>query len=99
MECFAFCSPMLMALQFLPFCAAACHQRFDSFGLAYEGYGPIGDVCTGLPVDTADEGFRVWVRTGRPRDSWWQHPHLCGGLEFSTFRELPGLLTGAGVVS
>ncbi len=39
-----------------PFCAA-CHQRFDSFGLAYEGYGPIGDVRTkdlaGRPVDTA----------------------------------------------
>jgi Protein of unknown function (DUF1592)/Protein of unknown function (DUF1588)/Protein of unknown function (DUF1587)/Protein of unknown function (DUF1585)/Protein of unknown function (DUF1595) len=39
-----------------PMCAA-CHQRFDSFGLAYEGYGPIGDVRTkdlaGRPVDTA----------------------------------------------
>jgi hypothetical protein len=39
-----------------PFCAS-CHQRFDSFGLAYEGYGPIGDVRTkdlaGRPVDTA----------------------------------------------
>ncbi len=39
-----------------PFCAA-CHARFDSFGLAYEGYGPIGDVRTkdlaGRPVDTA----------------------------------------------
>jgi Protein of unknown function (DUF1592)/Protein of unknown function (DUF1588)/Protein of unknown function (DUF1587)/Protein of unknown function (DUF1585)/Protein of unknown function (DUF1595) len=39
-----------------PFCAA-CHQRFDSFGLAYEGYGPVGDVRTkdlaGRPVDTA----------------------------------------------
>ena len=36
---------------------AACHSRFDSFGLAYEGYGPIGDVRTkdlaGRPVDTA----------------------------------------------
>jgi Protein of unknown function (DUF1592)/Protein of unknown function (DUF1588)/Protein of unknown function (DUF1587)/Protein of unknown function (DUF1595)/Protein of unknown function (DUF1585) len=39
-----------------PMCAA-CHSRFDSFGLAYEGYGPIGDVRTkdlaGRPVDTA----------------------------------------------
>ncbi len=39
-----------------PFCAS-CHERFDSFGLAYEGYGPIGDARTrdlaGRPVDTA----------------------------------------------
>jgi hypothetical protein len=39
-----------------PMCAA-CHSRFDSFGLAYEGYGPIGDVrakdLAGRPVDTA----------------------------------------------
>jgi hypothetical protein len=25
-----------------PMCAA-CHAKFDSFGLAFEGYGPIGD--------------------------------------------------------
>src|ERR1700735_3700595 len=39
-----------------PMCAP-CHARFDSFGLAYEGYGPIGDVrakdLDGRPVDTA----------------------------------------------
>ena len=39
-----------------PFCAS-CHERFDSFGLAYEGYGPIGDArskdLAGRPVDTA----------------------------------------------
>jgi hypothetical protein len=39
-----------------PVCAA-CHARFDSFGLAYEGYGPIGDARTrdlaGRPVDTS----------------------------------------------
>ena len=39
-----------------PVCAS-CHSRFDSFGLAYEGYGPIGDARTkdlaGRPVDTA----------------------------------------------
>jgi len=38
------------------FCAA-CHSRFDSFGLAFEGYGPVGDARTkdlaGRPVDTA----------------------------------------------
>jgi hypothetical protein len=38
-----------------PVCAA-CHSRFDSFGLAFEGYGPIGNARTkdlaGRPVDT-----------------------------------------------
>lgn len=28
-----------------PFCAS-CHAKFDSFGLAFEGYGPVGDVRT-----------------------------------------------------
>jgi hypothetical protein len=41
-----------------PFCAG-CHLRFDSFGLAFEGYGPVGDARTkdlaGRPIDaTAD---------------------------------------------
>lgn len=35
---------------------AGCHARFDSFGLAFEGYGPIGEVrnkdLAGRPVDT-----------------------------------------------
>ncbi len=39
-----------------PVCAA-CHARFDSFGLAFEGYGPVGDArskdLAGRPVDTA----------------------------------------------
>jgi Protein of unknown function (DUF1592)/Protein of unknown function (DUF1588)/Protein of unknown function (DUF1587)/Protein of unknown function (DUF1595)/Protein of unknown function (DUF1585) len=62
-----------------PFCAS-CHQRFDSFGLAFEGYGPIGDVRTkdlaGRPVDTAVtypgdvngvgfEGLRTFIRDHR----------------------------------
>jgi hypothetical protein len=38
-----------------PFCAA-CHARFDSFGLAFEGYGPVGSArkndLAGRPVDT-----------------------------------------------
>jgi hypothetical protein len=38
-----------------PVCAA-CHSRFDSFGLAFEGYGPVGSARTsdlaGRPVDT-----------------------------------------------
>jgi hypothetical protein len=47
---------MLEKHRAVPFCAN-CHQRFDSFGLAYEGYGPIGELRTndlaGRPVDTA----------------------------------------------
>jgi len=39
-----------------PFCAG-CHQRFDSFGLVFEGYGPVGDARTkdlaGRPVDAS----------------------------------------------
>jgi hypothetical protein len=39
-----------------PVCAG-CHAKFDSFGLAYEGYGPVGDARTkdlaGRQVDTA----------------------------------------------
>ncbi len=38
-----------------PVCAA-CHARFDSFGLAFEGYGPVGNArandLAGRPVDT-----------------------------------------------
>ncbi len=36
---------------------ASCHQRFDSIGLSFEGYGPIGERRTkdlgGCPVDTS----------------------------------------------
>jgi hypothetical protein len=39
-----------------PVCSG-CHSRFDSFGLAFEGYGPVGDARTrdlaGRAVDTA----------------------------------------------
>src|SRR5258706_9345550 len=28
-----------------PTCAS-CHQRFDSFGLVFEGYGPVGELRT-----------------------------------------------------
>jgi hypothetical protein len=38
-----------------PACAG-CHARFDAFGLAFEGYGPVGELRTadlgGRPVDT-----------------------------------------------
>jgi len=39
-----------------PVCAA-CHAKFDTFGLALEGYGPVGEARTkdlaGRPVDTS----------------------------------------------
>jgi len=39
-----------------PFCAG-CHLRFDSFGLAFEGYGPVGGARTkdlaGRPIDAS----------------------------------------------
>jgi hypothetical protein len=39
-----------------PYCAG-CHLRFDSFGLAFEGYGPVGDARTkdlaGRPIDAS----------------------------------------------
>jgi hypothetical protein len=46
---------MLEKHRSVPFCAA-CHARFDSFGLAFEGYGPVGEKrstdLAGRPVDT-----------------------------------------------
>jgi hypothetical protein len=39
-----------------PFCAG-CHQRFDSFGLVFEGFGPVGNArstdMAGRPVDAS----------------------------------------------
>ncbi len=39
-----------------PFCAG-CHARFDSFGLVFEGYGPVGNTrstdMAGRPVDAS----------------------------------------------
>jgi hypothetical protein len=41
-----------------PACSS-CHARFDSFGLAFEGYGPVGEMrsedLAGRPVDTRAE--------------------------------------------
>ena len=38
---------------------ASCHARFDSFGLVFEGYGPVGEArakdLAGRPVDTRAE--------------------------------------------
>jgi hypothetical protein len=62
---------------------AGCHARFDSFGLAFEGYGPIGEARTkdlaGRPVDTnavfpggsqgsGYEGVLNYIREHREKD-------------------------------
>jgi hypothetical protein len=62
-----------------PVCAS-CHARFDVFGLAFEGYGPVGEARTkdlaGRPVDTnavfpggsqgsGVEGVRTYIREHR----------------------------------
>jgi hypothetical protein len=64
-----------------PVCAG-CHSRFDSFGLAFEGYGPIGEKrahdLAGRPVDTQAlfpggtsgtgfEGLRTYIREHRQK--------------------------------
>jgi mono/diheme cytochrome c family protein len=65
-----------------PMCAA-CHSRFDSFGLAFEGYGPVGNARTkdlaGRAVDTAVvypggipgtgfEGLKTFIRENRQNE-------------------------------
>jgi Protein of unknown function (DUF1585)/Protein of unknown function (DUF1588) len=65
-----------------PVCAS-CHARFDSFGLAFEGYGPIGEARTkdlaGRPVDihatfpgggqgAGFEGVQTYIREHRQKD-------------------------------
>jgi hypothetical protein len=62
---------------------AACHSRFDSFGLVFEGFGPVGEVRTkdfgGRAVDTRAEfpggdegvgvtGLRDYIRAHREKD-------------------------------
>jgi hypothetical protein len=62
---------------------ASCHARFDSFGLAFEGYGPVGERRTtdlaGRPVDASatfpggstgsgTAGLRAYVREHRQID-------------------------------
>jgi hypothetical protein len=62
-----------------PSCAG-CHARFDSFGLAFEGFGPVGekrtkdlagnpvDTRVSFPGDTAGEGvpgLRAYLTTRR----------------------------------
>jgi mono/diheme cytochrome c family protein len=65
-----------------PACAS-CHARFDSFGLTFEGYGPVGEARTkdlaGRPVDTQAtfpdgsqhsgfEGVQTYIREHRQKD-------------------------------
>jgi hypothetical protein len=65
-----------------PACAS-CHARFDSFGLAFEGYGPIGEKrsndLAGRPVDNQAvfpgggqgagfEGVQAYIREHRQKD-------------------------------
>src|SRR5579862_4697783 len=65
-----------------PSCAS-CHARFDSLGIAFEGYGPIGEARTkdlaGRPVDTnavfpggsqgsGYEGVLAYIRGHREKD-------------------------------
>lgn len=62
---------------------AACHDRFDSIGLVFEGYGPIGERrdkdLAGRPVDTRAtfpdgshgtglDGLRTYLREHRQQD-------------------------------
>jgi mono/diheme cytochrome c family protein len=62
---------------------ASCHARFDVFGLAFEGYGPVGEARTkdlaGRPVDTNAvfpggvqgsglEGVEAFIREHRQKD-------------------------------
>lgn len=73
---------MLAKHREVPLCAG-CHQRFDSFGLAFEGYGPVGNARTkdlaGRPVDTAVtypggfqgnsiDGLRAFIHQRREKD-------------------------------
>ncbi|HYP14199.1 MAG TPA: DUF1592 domain-containing protein [Bryobacteraceae bacterium] len=62
---------------------SACHARIDSFGLAFEGYGPVGNMRTkdlaGRPVDTVATypggtngtgvpGLQSFIRDNRQKD-------------------------------
>src|SRR5262249_4448840 len=62
---------------------AACHGRFDSIGLVFEGYGPIGErrrqALGGVPVDTRAafpgggegtglDGLQTYIRSHREKD-------------------------------
>jgi hypothetical protein len=65
-----------------PLCSA-CHSRIDSFGLPFEGYGPVGNTrskdLAGRPVDTdvtypggttgtGVEGLKTFIREHREKE-------------------------------
>ena len=65
-----------------PSCAS-CHSRFDSFGLAFEGFGPVGERrskdLSGRPIDASAtfpggttgsgiEGLKAYLRANRQND-------------------------------
>jgi hypothetical protein len=73
---------MLARHRATPSCAS-CHARFDSFGLAFEGYGPIGEKrskdLAGRAVDTRAafpgggegegfDGLLAYIREHRQKD-------------------------------
>jgi hypothetical protein len=75
--------PQLLARHRADKSCAACHERFDSLGLAFEGYGPIGERRTrdlgGRPVEdhvvfpggsegAGLEGLRQYLRDRRQAD-------------------------------
>jgi hypothetical protein len=62
---------------------SSCHARFDSFGLTFEGYGPVGETRTkdlgGRPVDTQAtfpggtvgrglDGLQRYIKENREKD-------------------------------
>jgi hypothetical protein len=75
--------PQLLARHRADRSCAACHRRFDSVGLAFEGFGPIGERRTkdlgGRPVQTSAtypdgsernglDGLRAYLRDKRQQD-------------------------------
>ena len=65
---------MLVKHRSNPVCAS-CHARFDSFGLAFEGYGPIGETRTtdlaARPIPKEGiglESVRAYIREHRQQD-------------------------------
>jgi hypothetical protein len=75
--------PQMLAKHRANAACASCHARFDSFGLVFEGYGPIGERrdkdLAGRPVHTKAafpggtegtglEGLQTYIRRNREKD-------------------------------
>jgi hypothetical protein len=83
---------------------ASCHNRFDSFGLAFEGYGPVGEKRTkdlaGRAVDAnatfpagggqgaGPEGLQAYIRAHREKDFV---NNLCGKMLVYALGRSPAL--------